>query len=93
MIQIRTFVPYSLRDLEASIKGVATEIHDRQVIMGKMRSFVNGKPGTHYKRSTMADKGYKVDREIKHLKVIKSELVYLYELSQWVNSTSNTTKD
>lgn len=82
MIHVNDIPEYNPVVLAASIKGVAQEIHDRQVVLGKMRSFVNHKPGTHFKRSTLKDRGEKAASEITVLKIIKAELVYLYELSK-----------
>lgn len=82
MINLSTLPTYNPVELAASIKGVAQEIHDRQVLIGKMRAFVHHKPGTHFRRSTMKDRGEKAEKEIQVLKVIKAELIYLYELTK-----------
>lgn len=82
MIHLTTFEPYSLRDLEASIHGVRKEIHDRQITISQMRRFKQGKGSSTFDKATMIERGRKADNEILVLHVIKSELIYLYELSR-----------
>lgn len=84
MIALNSFEPYNLRDLETSIAGVAYEIHQINILLTNIHRFKNGtnNPKVTFRKSTLETKTVKAECDLSRLKVIKAELLYLYELSK-----------